>query len=215
MADHLPAATASTTPTTRRRALVVLAHPCADSLGAALATAAVEELRSGGTQVDLIDLYAEGFMPVMSPEERRQYMTDSPISDPMVAEHARLLTAAQTLVVVYPTWWSGPPAMLKGWLERVMVSGVAFHLDASTGKISPGLTELRQVVGISTYGSPRMYVRAINDNGRRIFTRSLRLAAGFKIRTKWLGLYAVDTATAADRAAFISQVRTTMHRLTR
>jgi NAD(P)H dehydrogenase (quinone) len=180
-----------------------------------VAQAAIDGLRSGGAHVDLLDLYAAGFTPVMSPDERRQYMTNSPISDPMVAQHAQLLCAAQILVVVYPTWWSGPPAMLKGWLERVMVSGVAFHLDASTGKIRPGLTELQQVVGISTYGSPRMYVRAINDNGRRIFTRSLRLAAGFKIRTKWLGLYAVDTATATDRDAFISKVRTTLQRVAR
>lgn len=190
-----------------RRALVILAHPCADSFGAALAAAAVAGLREGGAHVDLLDLYALDFRAVMSPEERRIYMSDSPILDPMITEHARLLSTAQILVFVYPTWWSGPPAILKGWMERVMVSGVSFHVDPDTKKIRRGLTSLRQVVGISTYGSPKPYVRAINDNGRRIFTRSMRLAAGIRLRTTWLGLYGIDTATATDREAFISKVR--------
>lgn len=198
-----------------RRALVILAHPCADSYGAAIAAAAVTGLREGGAHVDLLDLYALNFRAVMSPEERRAYMGDSPILDPMITEHARLLMAAHTLVFVYPTWWSGPPAILKGWVERVMVSGVSFHIDPDTKRIRRGLTDLRRVVGISTYGSPRTYVRAINDNGRRLFTRSLRLAAGIRLRTTWLGLYAIDTASASDRDAFIAKVRRTTERLAR
>jgi putative NADPH-quinone reductase len=194
---------------------VILAHPCADSLGAALAAAAVEGLRRGGAHVDLLDLYGINFQPVMSPQERRNYLSNSPISDPMVAEHARLVTAADTLVFVYPTWWSGLPAMLKGWLERVLVSGVAFHLHPTTKRVQPGLTCVRQIIGISTYGSPRPYVAAINDNGRRILTRSLRLAAGLRTRTKWLGLYAVDTATAAQREDFIAAVRISLERAVR
>ena len=195
-----------------QRALVILAHPCADSYGTALAEAAVEGLRRGGAHVDLLNLYALNFAAVMSPEERRAYMGDAPIHDPMVREHAQLLMAAHTVVFVYPTWWSGPPAILKGWMERVMVSGVAFHIDPNSQRIRRGLTGLRQVIGISTYGSPKTYVRAINDNGRRIFTRSMRLAAGIKLRTSWLGLYAIDTATESDRIAFIEKVRRELER---
>ena len=51
---------------------------------------------------------------------------------------------------VYPTWWSGLPAILKGWLERVMVPGVGFTFDSRTGKVKPGLTHVRRIVGIST-----------------------------------------------------------------
>ena len=197
------------------RALVVLAHPCEDSLGAAAAATAAEGLRTAGAQVDVLDLYAVGFNPVMSAEERHSYLSERPIVDPMVVAHAQLVAAAHTIVVVYPTWWSGPPAMLKGWMERVMVTGVAFHIDPNSQRIRPGLTGLRRVVGISTYGSPRAYVWAINDNGRRIFTRSLRLAAGIRVRTTWLGLYAVDTATETDRAAFLNKIRTRLERMTK
>lgn len=192
------------------RALVVLAHPCEDSLGAAAARRATDALERSGAHVDLLDLYAIDFNPVMSTEEHRQYLSDAPILDQMVREHAELVRAAHTLVFVYPTWWSGPPAILKGWLERVLVSGVSFHLDESTGRIRPGLTELRQIVGISTYGSPWLYVRAINDNGRRILCRSLRLAARRRARTAWIALYAVDTATLRDREDFLARIDQTL-----
>ena len=112
----------------------------------------------------------------MTPDERRAYHGDEPILDPVVARHAEIVTAADALVFVYPTWWSGLPAILKGWLERVMVPGVGFRFDERTGKVRPGLGQMRHLVGISTYGSPRSYVRFVNDNGRRIITRALRLS---------------------------------------
>lgn len=189
-----------------RHALVVLAHPCEDSFSAALARTATESMTAAGATVEVLDLYACGFAAVMSATERAAYMSDTPISDPMVSEHAAAVARADTLVVVYPTWWSGPPAILKGWFERVLVRGVAFELDPRSGRIRPCLGHIRHIIGISTYGSPRHYVWAINDNGRRIVTRSLRMVAGWRTRTTWLGLYAIDTASEADRIAFMARV---------
>ena len=106
---------------------------------------------------------------------------------------------------VYPTWWSGQPAIMKGWLERVMVPGVGFHLD-ERNKVVPGLNHVRRIVGISTYGSPRPYVKLVNDNGRRVITRALRLSCSWRTRTRWLALYSMDTATDADRRAFLHRI---------
>ena len=111
---------------------------------------------------------------------------------------------------VYPTWWSTLPAILKGWLERVMVPGVSFRFDERTGKVKPALGNVRMIVGISTYGSPRSYVRLINDNGRRILTRALRVSCGIRTRTRWLGLYGIDTSTEVQRAEFAAHVEQTM-----
>jgi len=188
------------------RALVVIAHPCDDSFTHATAASAAGGLRRGGHDVDVIDLYADGFRAAMSYEERLAYDTDTPILDPQVAEHADRLQQAEILVFVYPTWWAGLPAILKGWLERVGVPGVGFTFDAKSGKVKPGLTHVRQIVGISTYGSPRAYVKLINDAGRRILTRSLRMSCGWRVRTKWLALYAMDTATHDDRTQFLGKV---------
>ncbi len=194
------------------RALVVLANPNPESYGHALAEAAVTGLREGGHDVDVLDLYAIGFRAALSTAERRAYEGDQPILDAVVAEHADLVRRAELLVFVYPTWWSGLPAMLKGWLERVMVPGVAFRFDAA-GRVRPGLPQVRRIVGVSTYGSPRAYVAAINDNGRRTLTRTLRLSCGWRARPLWLGMYKMDACDDADRAAFLTRVHARMARL--
>lgn len=187
-------------------ALVIIAHPCADSFCHAAAGRAVAGLESAGHQVETIDLYACGFRAAMTRPERDAYDTDEPILDPQVAEHAASLQRAEIVVFVYPTWWSGLPAILKGWLERVLVPGVGFHFDESSGKVRPGLTHVRRLIGISTYGSPRFAVRLVNDNGRRIITRSLRLSCGLRARSTWLGLYGLDRSTHDDRIAFLTRI---------
>ena len=187
------------------RSVVVIAHPSTDSYCHTLADRAIAGLRAAGHEVTVLDLYAEGFRTAMSSEERAAYHGEQPILDPMVSRHAEAVLAAESLVFVYPTWWSGLPAILKGWLERVMVPGVGFRFD-DNGKVRPGLGQVRHLVGISTYGSPRSYVRLVNDNGRRTITRALRLSCGFRVRSHWHGLYAIDTSTEAERAEFAALV---------
>ena len=194
------------------KALVVVAHPCDDSFCQAAAAAAQRGLTAAGHDVDAIDLYGEHFRAAMSRAERAAYESDDPIIDDQVADHVRRLTASEILVFVYPTWWSGPPAILKGWLERVMVPGVGFVFDAG-GKVAPGLSRVRRIVGISTYGSPRPYVAAINDNGRRTIARALRMSCGWRTRVTWLGLYKMDARSPADREQFLAKVRSRMERI--
>lgn len=192
------------------KALVVVAHPCADSYTHACADAARAGLARAGHEVDVIDLYADGFRAEMSLAERLAYDTDAPVLDPMVDDHTRRVMGADMIVCVYPTWWSGLPAILKGWFERVMVPGVGFTFDERTGKVRPGLTHVRRIVGISTYGSPRAYVKLMNDNGRRIVTRALRMSCGWRTRTTWLALYAIDTATDEDRRRHLARIESRM-----
>ena len=195
------------------RVAVILAHPNPDSFAHELARRAAVGLVAGGHDVELVDLHALGFRAAMSTEEREAYHSESPILDPIVQEHADLVRSADTLVFVYPTWWSGLPAILKGWLERVLVPGVGFRFDERSGKIRPGLTNVRRLIGISTYGSPRWYVRAVNDNGRRTLLRALRLACGRRTSPRWLGMYAIDTTTADERAEFAAHVERSMSEL--
>jgi putative NADPH-quinone reductase len=195
------------------QALVVVAHPCDDSFTHAAAERAVAGLRAGGHAVEVVDLYALGFRVAMSPEERHAYHGDTPLIDEHTREHARLVQWADCLVFVYPTWWSGLPAILKGWLERVMVPGVAFVFDERSGKVRPGLRRVRRLVGISSYGSPRTAVKLINDNGRRTITRTLRMSCGLRARTTWLALYGIDTASESRRREFLDDVEARMARL--
>ncbi len=189
-----------------RDALLVLAHPCADSFSHAIADRAEAALVSTGVAVHRIDLYAIGFRAAMSHDERVAYHSDEPILDEQVREHAQLLRRADTLVFVYPTWWGGPPAVLKGWLERVTVPGVGFVFDERTGKVKPGLHHVRRIVGISTYGSRWWAVKLLHDSGRRLLTRALRMSCGLRARPTWLALYGMDTREHDDRAAFLTRV---------
>lgn len=191
------------------RAVVVLCHPAEPSFTRATSEAAVRGLERAGHVVTLLDLYAVGFQPVMTEVEYHAYHGDTPIIDPLVAESVRAVQQAEMLVFVYPTWWSSLPAMLKGWLEKTMVPGVAFVFD-DANKVRPGLQNVRRIVGITSYGSSRMYVKAINDNGRRTLLRALRLNTGWRTRRTWLPFYAVDSASATERNAFIQRVERRM-----
>jgi NAD(P)H dehydrogenase (quinone) len=190
------------------KVLLVVAHPCHDSYTHACAAAAVRGLGRAGHTVDTIDLYAVEFRAQMSRREREAYESEQPILDPIVDDHAARLLRAEAIVFVYPTWWSGLPAVLKGWLERVMVPGVGFILDVQTRKVRPGLGNIKRIVGISTYGSPRMYVTLMNDNGRRMLTRALRLSCGWRTRTTWMALYAIDTAHGDRRQRHLERIET-------
>ena len=194
-------------------AVVIVAHPCEDSFTQALAARAVAGLRAAGHGVDVLDLYQLGFQAAMTEQERLAYHSDVPILDPMVAEHAAIVKRADALVFVYPTWWSGLPAILKGWLERVMVPGVGFVFDERTDTIKPGLTNIRRLIGVSTYGSSRTYVKCINDNGRRTIRRALRISCNMRTRVKWHAMYAIDTATDEQRRAFADSVEAGMRSL--
>lgn len=200
------------------RVLVVAAHPCPESFNHAILDRACRGLRAGGHSVDVVDLYQlheQGFDPVMRESEWVGYLADPGTAvyekapDPLVAAHVDLVANAEAIVFVYPTWWSSMPAILKGWLERVLRPGVAFSLDG-TGRARPAMRGVRRLVGISTYGSSRWYVRLVNDNGRRLVARTIRMCTAGRARTTWLGFYSIDTSDAARREAFLDTVERRM-----
>ena len=186
------------------RAVLIVAHPDPGSFTHAIARRVSDGLVEAGHDVIVHDLYAEGFAAAMSADERHAYHGDVPVLDPLVAQHIGDITVAHTLIYVYPTWWSSMPAILKGWFERVMVPGVGFVFDAK-GKVRPGLTNVRRLVGISTYGSKRLCIKAINDNGRRTIMRAMRLSTGVRTRSRWLALYGIDSSSENDRSQFLDR----------
>ena len=194
------------------RVVVVVAHPDPSSFTHAIASTATTSLKRTGHQVTVLDLYAEEFRTAMSLDEHLAYHSERPIRDPMAERHAEIVKQAEALVFVYPTWWSTLPAILKGWLERVLVPGVGFVFDEHQ-HVRRGLTHVRRIVGISTYGSRRLYVRALHDNGRRTLLRALRLNTATFTRRSWIALYEMDTRTAEQRATFLKRVDRRMESL--
>ena len=184
--------------------VVVLGHPSADSYCAAIFERIILALESQSTHnVTAIRLADEKFATAMSTAERVAYETTTPLINDETKRHAEVLLQAEALIFVYPTWWSGLPAQLKGWLERVFVLGVAFRFNKNS-KIRPNLQNVRHIIGVSTYGSPWRYVKLVNDNGRRTLTRAIRMSTGLRTRTMWCGIYALDTCTQQQREKFIA-----------
>ncbi len=190
--------------------VVVIGWP-SGQLEAAAFDRAVTTCRAGGAEVTEIDLFGTGFRASMSPAERAAYHQPEPIVDEAVGRHAAAVRRAEMLVFVYPSAASTLPAPLKGWLERVLLPGVAFVFD-DHGRVKPGLTHVRRLVGIATYAERWPTVKARNDNGRRILLRALRLNTGMRTRSSWVALYAADRADAAARDAFLRKVERTVVR---
>ena len=183
--------------------VVVLGHPSADSYCAAIFERIILALEAQPAHsVTAIRLADERFATAMSSAERAAYENEAPLTSAETKRHAEILKQAEALIFVYPTWWSGLPAQLKGWLERVFVLGVAFRFNKN-GKIRPNLQNVRHIIGVSTYGSPWRYVKLINDNGRRTLARAIRMSTGLRTRTMWCGIYALDTCTQPQREKFI------------
>lgn len=194
------------------RLLLVFCHPDPQSYAAALRRTAADALRAAGHELREIDLYAEGFDPVFSAAEKQTYLSDTARNIAGVGAHVEALRWAEGWVVVYPTWFYGAPAMLKGWLERVWLPGVSFTVaKARRRRIGGELRNIRIFVGITTSGSPWWWLKLIGDPGRSLFMKGLRPLYARGCRMKWLQLYDMNHATAAERDAFIAKVARTLN----
>ena len=187
------------------RALVVHAHPVATSYSAALRDRAAAALRQRGDDVDVLDLYGEGFDPYLDADE---WSPDTPGAEdrPDMAPYVARLRRADHLVFVYPTWFGGPPAMFKGWLDRVWVAGVAFDRVPGSNRPRARLRHARAITVITTYGSSRWVNVLEGEPGKRLVRRWLRVLVHPLARSRWLALYDMDRATDGERAAFLDRV---------
>jgi putative NADPH-quinone reductase len=193
-------------PRPHRRTLVVVSHPVPESFVQALAHEVVDACRRRGDEVELIDLYAEGFDPVLSREEWRA-KEDLDAVRRWHGRHVRLLEWADTLVLVHPTWFGGHPAMLKGWFDRVWAAGVAYLPSEGRRLIRPRLQNLREITVVTTHGSGKRVNSIQGEPGKRLTGRGLRVLCGWRCRRRWLAMYGMDQATQADRTAFLAKVR--------
>ncbi|MBN9233726.1 MULTISPECIES: NAD(P)H-dependent oxidoreductase [Phyllobacteriaceae] len=187
------------------RVLVVYCHPVPESFCAAVRDAALEGIAGKGCEARLVDLYAENFDPVMRDGERRDYNERAPV-DPALAAHIAHLNWAEAIVFIYPTWWYGLPAMLKGWLDRVWAKDVAFSLDAG-GRITPLMGHVQKIAVVTTCGAPRWWSHVVGHPGRKTILRGIRALCAKRCKTLFLAHYLMDASTPESRAAFLGQVR--------
>ena len=159
--------------------LIVHTHPRTDSFTAAMRDAVLRGLRACGSPVDVIDLWADGFDP-LDPA-------------PVIASgrHLQRLRDAAALVLVYPTWWSGQPAILLGWLAAL-----------PTG----ALGGIGRITAVTSHGSSRWINRLEGETGLTILRRTLRPRCAPGARAEWVAMYSIDRADEQARTQFLESV---------
>ena len=186
------------------RFLLIYAHPVEDSFQSAIHRCVVEALAEAGHEVDDCDLYAEGFQPVLTRAERKTYHEVS-ANRAFAAKEIERLLACQGLVFVFPTWWYGMPAILKGYIDRVWLPGVVFEVAA--GRTRPLMQHIVRFAVVTTYGSPWWLNKLVlGDPGRKVCMRGIRHLFSPVARTMWLAQYGLDYIDAAKRARFLMTV---------
>jgi putative NADPH-quinone reductase len=183
--------------------LIVLAHPDPASFNHALAAAAAEAARRLGHAVVLRDLHAEGFDPILPKGEA---LEGAPLA-PWLSRHCEDLATADGIVIVHPNWWGQPPAILKGWIDRVVRPGVAYSfVEGDSGEGVPvGRLRARTAVVLNTSNTPpEREHEAFGDPLESIWRRCVFDLCGVKdVRRRTFGV--VVTSTPAQRADWLEE----------
>jgi NAD(P)H dehydrogenase (quinone) len=141
------------------KVLIILAHPNLESFNHAIGKTVADRLYKNGHEVKTRDLYQLGFDPVMTLEELKNYQQAGYQRGQDILAEQEAILWADHLVLVYPTWWWSPPAILKGYLDRVFTPNFAFSFDeAGTPKMSP--LSGKTVSIIQTTGADETFVRS-------------------------------------------------------
>jgi len=191
------------------KALVLFAHPCEESFSASLHRVVVDTLTARGWEVDDCDLNAEGFNPVLTAAERRTYHEVGANTAP-VQGYVDRLRAAEVLVLVFPVWNFGFPAILKGFFDRVFLPGVSFRLE--DGFVQPNLRHIRKLVAVTTYGGTRGRALLAGDPPRHVVRRAIwHVCRPEKMR--YLALYDMNRVTEDRRRRYLATVQREMEAL--
>jgi NAD(P)H dehydrogenase (quinone) len=191
---------------------VIYAHPIEESFSAAIHRTVIETLIRSGHEVRDLDLYACGFDPRLSRQELLAHYTPG-LNEVGVKDHVENLRWADALVFLFPTWWYGMPAILKGYLDRVWLPGVAFHLPADGGRIRPGLTNIAKLAAVTTHGSPWWFMKFwMREPGKAVLFRGLKPLLAPGCRKAWLAHGSMDKSTPESRRRFLAKVERTFSR---
>jgi putative NADPH-quinone reductase len=200
-----------------RRVLIIQAHPVrAGSFNSATADAVKNALEEAGAEVGRLNLYdmpdGRAFSPLLSEEERNTYFDENKqpqlTEDQHVVDIVAGLRWANSLILVYPTWWFNMPAMLKGFFDRCFVPGVGFRYDKALGKRTSGLAGIKRVGVVTSYGFDQPTIEAAGDGGRKQVEAMTKLLFDPEAKIQWDALYAMQGEQPPEqRAEFLKQLR--------
>jgi NAD(P)H dehydrogenase (quinone) len=184
--------------------LVLYAHPSENSFVGALHMKIVEIMRSRGHSVDDLDLYAEKFDPVLSHDAFVNYV-DTKTNAKEVVSYVKRLRAADALVLVFPVWFDGLPAILQGFFQRVFLPGVAITIDES-GLFHPNLQRIKRLVTICTYGESWRAISKKGNPPRRFIKHNIGALIAPDGSFDYFAHYGMNFTTSRRRERFFERV---------
>lgn len=182
--------------------LLVAAHPDPDSFTLALARRMAAAATAAGATVTFHDLYRTAFDPRLTVAEAR----GQPSDDPLVKAHIHDLVTADALIVLHPNWWGGPPALLKGWIDRVFAPGAAYDFEKKIdeGGLPIPLLRTRAALIVNTSNTAEAREATVfGDPLERMWRDCLLGFCGVQIIDRWV-LRIIATSTPEQRAAWLS-----------
>ena len=190
---------------------VILGHPHPGSFNHAIAETVVQTLRERGHIVWFHDLYAEGFDPLLPHEEIPK---GAPLP-PAIQQHCDEIAAADGIVIVHPNWWGQPPAILKGWVDRVIRPGVAYEfLEGDGGEGVPiGLLKAQAALVFNTANTPEQRENEVFGDPLQLLWKNCIFDLCGVPRFCRKMYRVIVTSTAEERRAWLEDVRATVSHL--
>ncbi|HZY37508.1 MAG TPA: NAD(P)H-dependent oxidoreductase [Mucilaginibacter sp.] len=189
------------------KTVIIFNHPYDRSYCKAILDAVNRGLINAGHQIDLIHLDNDNFNPVMSAKDLKGFVDGAP-QDPQVINYRERINTADRLVMIFPIWWELMPAMLKGFIDKVIFSGVAYDYDNSGRfpRMIKRWNKLDGVTVITTMNTPSIVYRLLFGNAikKAIFNGTFR-KLGFKNR-KWISFNMVKFVSAAKREKWLKNI---------
>ncbi len=187
------------------KVLVVLGHPEKGSFNHAIAETVVRTLRDSEHEVFFHDLYDEGFDPILHGQE----IPKGTSLEPIVENHCREISQADGIVIIHPNWWGQPPAILKGWVDRVIRVGVAYEfVEGDNGEGLPvGLLKAKSALVFNTSNTPEeRELNVFGDPLELIWKNCIFDLCGVKDFYRKM-FRVVVTSTSEERAEWLDEVR--------
>lgn len=189
---------------------IILGHPYEKSFNHAIAQAILEQLHHNRHDIHFHDLYTEAFDPVMPKEE---LVSDYP-KDPIVLQHIEEIQQANGIIIIHPNWWGQPPAILKGWVDRVLRHGVAYTFpDGDSGGGLPiGVLRAKAGIVINTSNTPEERENTVfGDPLERIWKACIMEYCGVSTFERMM-FRVIDDSTTEDRQNWLKQAKDIVNR---
>ncbi len=188
---------------------VILAHPYPESFNHAIYQTVLETLKKNGHQIRAHNLYEEGFNPLLEGSE----LATGETSDPLVLQHRKEIKKAQGIVIIHPNWWGQPPAILKGWTDRVLRSGVAYQFaeDDDGSGVPEGLLVAEASLVFNTSNTPKeREIQVFGDPLERIWRDCVFDFCGIKNYYRKM-FRVVASSTFDERKQWLEEVEGTIN----